>query len=930
MRSAALLLALSTSCPALATPAAGAAPAFRPLTERHRFDVPAQDMNSALLALSQQSSVRILFPYDEVNGYRARAIRGWLTTEQALDRLIAGTPLRRSMAGERTIAIVSSDRRQASARNAQRIELADRSADLRTLLAGSAAAAMQVAAPDPVPPAEIIVTGTRTTNRTVADSLAPIDVLGKADLQTSGKQSVRDLLGTLVPSISVSNSGAGASFAVKTLSLRGLAGDQLLVLVNGKRRHNTATLFINGTTQNGQSPPDLDLIPSNAIERIEVLRDGASAQYGSDAIAGVVNIILKDDASGGASMLLGANGDGGGETGRAQFDQGLEFGDGGSFHVAGDAYTQGRTVRGTANTSLLYPLVNGQRDPREASANRYVNKPGQPQVVGYNGSYQFSMPLSVQAELYSFGTASTRHADAWLTYRNPNASNNILAIYPDGYVPHLHTYDKDLQGAVGVRGELGTGFRYDLSTTYGQNRVDYRETTALNASLGPASPTSFYIGYVKSTEWTTNLDLSKQLAVGLVEPLLVAAGAEYRRNSYTIGAGEPASYIDGGYRSPPGQLFAGVARVSGSQGVTGFPTGSAGTWKRNNWSAYLNLEQTVVDGFEVALAGRHEDYSDFGTTDTGKVSARLEPVRGFAIRGTASTGFRAPTLQQQHYASSSTIGVTVNGVSTLLPVRALPVDSPAAIALGAEPLKPEKSTNYSVGVVLTPVPRLNITVDAYQIDIKDRILLSGTLSGAAVNAALAAAGITSSVAGFYFSNAADTRTRGLDVVGTYRAGLGDWGDATVSLSANFNKTKFTHIDQPPAALAAAGLVLIDRARQGDFTRGTPRDKFIANVNWVNGPASINLRATRYGKVTQVSIVPANDDTIEPKVIFDLETSYEVQDGVKLSVGANNLFNIYPTVLKPANQGTTGFSYYNPYSPYGISGGFYYGRLTFSF
>lgn len=945
MRSAVTFLCLSAATVvALPTPSFASAVSSRTLAERHKFDIPAQGLSSALRSLSVQSGVRILFPYDEAAQYKGRTVHGWLSTDEALTRLIAGTPLRLAMASDGVIAIAAGNGRAASAQRASVTRFADASAasSVSAMLAASAMVpAME--APDPAPAEPIIVTGTRSSNRTVAESLAPIDVLGKNDLQANGKQSVRDLLGALVPSISVSNSGAGASFAVKTLSLRGLSGDQLLVLVNGKRRHNTATLFINGTTQNGQSPPDLDLIPANAIERIEVLRDGASAQYGSDAIAGVVNIILKNDYSGGASALFGANGDGGGLTSRMQADYGFALGDGGHLHLSADGYMQGRTIRGTANTSQFYDKINGQPDPREATVNRFVNKPGQPQAVGGNLAYDASLPIGESVELYSFGTASKRHADSWLTFRNPNAVNNIPEIYPEGYIPHLHVHDKDFQVAGGLRGDGPAGVHFDLSTTYAENKVDYDESTALNASMGPASPTGFYIGYVKGTEWTSNLDLNRKFDLGLAEPLFVAAGAEYRENSYTIGAGEPASYIDGGYRSTTGSN-AGKARASGSQGVTGFLPDSAGTFHRHSWSAYLNLEQTIVHGFDIALAGRHEDYSDFGTTDTGKVSVRIEPVKGIALRGTASTGFRAPTMQQQHYASASTIGVVLPGATTatLVPVRALPVNDPVAIALGSQPLKPEKSTNYSAGLVLTPLRRLNITVDAYQISIRDRILLSGTLNGSPtptgglnpVATILQNAGLNPFQSGFYFSNAASTRTRGLDIVSTYKADFGGLGTATFSLSGNFNKTKFTRLDVP-AVLAQYGLALIDRARQGDFTKGMPRNKFIANVLWNVGPFSANVRATRYGEVTQVAAAKAadgiyHDDTIRPKVIFDLDLTYEVHKGVKLGVGANNLFNIYPTTLDKVNQGATGFSYYNPYSPYGFSGGFYYGKLNLSF
>ena len=778
--------------------------------------------------------------------------------------------------------------------------------------------------------AAIIVTGTRQTGRTVTESLAPIDVLSAKDFQASGKQSVRDLLGTLVPSINISNSGAGASFAVKTLSLRGLASDHVLVLVNKKRRHNTATMFINGSTQNGQSPADLDLIPSNSIARIEVLRDGASAQYGSDAIAGVVNIILKDDLSGGASVLGGTTADGGGETSRVSIDKGFALGDA-RLHLSAESWLQARTVRSAPNpgqfyarVGQLYSSTTGALDPREATVNRNVNRAGQPASEGFNLGYDLTVPLG-GIEAYSFGTFSHRHNDAWLTTRLPDAPNNIPEIYPNGYAPHLHVSDHDYQVTAGIKSAKNASISFDLSTSYGRNLASYVETTALNASLGPLSPTTFYIGRVKSTEWTTNLDIQKDLDIGLAKPLSLAAGAEYRQNSYGIDAGEPASYIDGGYKSTTG-ANAGVLRTSGSQGVTGFAPTSAGLWKRNAWSLYLNAEQKIVQGVDIALAGRHEDYSDFGTTDTGKASLRLEPVRGFALRSTASTGFRAPTLQQEHYSSASTINV--GGV--LLPVSALPVDSVAGIALGAKPLKPERSVNYSLGFVFTAIPRFTLTVDAYQIKIKDRILLSSTLQGTTVRNVLAAAGITSSAGGFYFSNSTDTRTRGVDIVGTYKADLGNLGTANISLSGNFTDTVFTRVDDAPAVLKAAGLVLIGRDRIGDFTKGTPRNKFIANVAWKKGPATLNLRATRYGSVTQVNASATGlDATIDPKVIVDLDASYKLKNGIKLAVGANNLFNIYPNQLPASLQGN-GFTLYNAYSPYGVSGGFYYARLSFAF
>tara|TARA_B100000378_G_scaffold95302_1_gene75264 strand:- start:858 stop:3638 length:2781 start_codon:yes stop_codon:yes gene_type:complete len=919
---AGLMLLCCSTLPTRANP-----PPDRILDQRHRFDIHVQPLSGALRQLSSQTGVRILFPYEEVSAIRSRRVEGWMTTGQALQKLLAGTQLRMTQTSAGVIALAAPSRATA------------RQSPLSFQLAQAASAPVSGPVTDVTP---IIVTGTRLVTRTVADSMVPIDILSARAMEANGRQSVRDLLGALVPAISVSNSGAGASFAIKTLSLRGLAGDQLLVLVNGKRRHNSATLFINGTTQNGQSPPDLDLIPSNMIERIEVLRDGASAHYGSDAIAGVVNILLKDDRRGGASIVGGGTWNGGGEQGRFQVDKGFAIGRG-TIHLAADGVLQGRTVRGGPITSSLY----FPGDPREATADRMRNKPGQPQVSGVNLAYHAVMPLGA-SELYSHGTWSRRRADAYLTYRPPNSILSIPDIYPEGYIPHLSIQDRDSQVTGGLRGDGPAGFRYDLSTSYARNEGRYSEQS-LNVSFGPTSPTRFFLGAVTATEWTSNIDVQRDVPLGLAEPLLLAIGAEYRENRYRIAAGDPASHADGGYRSPPGAPFAGATRTPGAQGVTGFTPDSAGRYRRHNWSAYLNLEQKVAQGVEVALAARHEDYSDFGTTNTWKISTRIEPLRGIALRGTVSTGFRAPTLQQRYYASSSTIGVLFPGETTtrLAPVRALQVDDPVAIAWGAQPLRPERSTNLSAGLVLAPLPRLSMTIDAYQIRIRDRILLGGILSGLpdatrasgynVLGELLLTRGLDPVQSGFYFSNAASTRTRGIDVVANWRADLGALGSALVTLSGNINRTIFTRLDVPQV-LADLGVNLIDRARQGDVTRGTPRSKIIANLNWTRGEATLNLRATRYGDVTQaatrtVTVDGATfypDEHIAPKILFDLEYSQQLAAGVRLAAGANNLFNIYPTKLSAVNQGASGFALYNSYAPYGISGGFYYGKLSLAF
>ncbi len=810
------------------------------------------------------------------------------------------------------------------------------SASLLAIIAAAPAAFAQTATVNEDVEA-VIVTGTRSTARTVTQSLAPIDVLPASELIKSGRQSPRDLISTQIPSATTSNSGAGASFAVKTVSLRGLSADQVLVLVNGKRRHNTAILFVNGTTQNGQSPPDLDLIPSAGIDRIEVLRDGASAQYGSDALAGVINIVLKNKPGGGSiSAMGGQTFHGDGRTGQLSGNIGLPLGDGGSLNLTGDIRSNDYADRGRPYLGTFYPLVNGRPDPREGTVSRRINHFGLPSIQVYSGGYDLDLPFMGQ-KLYAFGTGTQRKSRAWLTPRLPgNAANNI-AVYPDGYSPKLRLKDSDFQHAIGIKGDDLGGFNYDLSTTFSRNSVDYYEDS-LNASMGPASPKFFYLGQLSFDEWTSNFDVSRDIATGMfAKPLFLALGAEYRADALKITAGEPASYQDSKYVAPAGALNAGTITQAGAQGVTGFPPFSAGRFKRNNISLYANGEQKITDNWEVALAGRFEHYSDFGDAETFKASTRFEPMPGYAIRATASTGFRAPSLQQQHYASASTIGVRLPGDATtsLYPVQLLPPDTAAAQALGAKPLKPEKSTNYSAGLVLTPFSGLSVTVDLYQIKITNRILQSASLGPAvAVSDALGAAGLNRQQAAFFYVNGADTRTRGLDFVIDYKKSFDGMGSFRWTLSGNLNKTKFLRITPPTPNLAAAGLLLVDRVRVGDFTVGNPRNKFIFATNWNIWRFDTTLRLTKYGSVISTASVAAGgapfDETVAPTMTVDLDTTFKVTEKFGVTVGANNLLNVYPDVVIPGNRGATSFSYYNQYSPYGVTGGFYYLRATYAF
>lgn len=776
---------------------------------------------------------------------------------------------------------------------------------------------------------EVIVTGTREA-KTPFESSAPVDVLTAEALSHSGRTSVRDLIATLSASTDVTNSGAGASLAVKTLSLRGLAGDQTLVLVNGKRRHASAILHVNGTTQNGQTPVDLDLLPGSAVGRIEILRDGASAQYGSDAIGGVVNVIFDPTPDGlSAEVEAGRRYLNDGAVFHAQGSRGFALGEDGRLRLSAELRHQGRAIRTGPNPTRIYPLVNGAPDPREATADRFSQRNGQPRVESYALGYDGGI-VQGTIEVYSFGTLSGREASGYLTHHNPGDSTNNLQVYPDGFTPLLVIRNLDYAATLGAKGRLGPVVMWDLSTTYGRDRARYRHDTDLNPSLGPQSPTTFRLGHLRSDEWTTNLDLiAHPNVVPGAAPLNAAVGLEYRSNRYAISPGEPASYIDGGFRHATGP-YAGMTLIAGALGVAGFRPQDAGAHRRDNWSAYVDLEQPVTDAWSVSGALRYEDYSDFGDHLSWKVATRFELNGNLALRANVNTGFRAPSLAQQYYSAASTRAVVLPGqtAAVLFPLQALPVGSAAARALGASPLEPERSRNLSAGLAWRSTDGAwSGALDAYQIRIEDRILLTGNLIGTAVSAALAKAGLNPNQGGFYFANAATTTTRGIELSTSYDQELGSWGRIVWSLSADLRETEIDSLAATPPQLAAAGLVLFDRVRQLDIRRGTPRSKVVASANWTRGDWGSSLRLTRYGPVTYPSALgPARDERNPSALLTDFEVSYEMSTSLTATVGADNLFNVYPAKNKVENSANA-FYYYNQYSPYQGVGGFYYVRVA---
>jgi len=783
--------------------------------------------------------------------------------------------------------------------------------------------------------AVVVVTGARGVRRTVLNSPSPIDIISSQQLQASGKTGLKELLTTLLPSFNLPGvNGGGTSWTVRATNLRGLQGDQVLYLVNGKRRHNTALINNLARVGNGGVPVDIDLIPIAAIDHIEVLRDGAAAQYGSDAIAGVINIILKKNDSGGdVSLTGGQNYDGDGAAGHIATDWGTKIGQGGFANFALDYKnnTPSQRAQDSLAKQLYSPLANGQPDPRNLTADRkqWGEAYGQGSDPIISGSYNLELPLDT-VTLYSFSTLSHRDSTKVTGSFLPNNLNALPQVYPDGFNARREIDETDFQFAGGVRGQLGDNWKWDLSTTYGEDHARLNGFNTLNASLGPTSPTFFNLATQIYDQWTNNLDLTRKYDTGLFSsPLTVSLGAEERWERYQILPGDPASYIVGNYIIPTG-AYAGQHPQPGLASYVGTSPADSGSISRTNDAAYIDLSQNITKDWSLGLAGRAEHYSDSaGNTVSGKLSTRYEFLPGYSVRATVSNGFRAPSLAQNIYASSTFTGVTTATGYQIYPVKVLPPNSPEAKALGAEPLTPEKSLNYSIGFTAQPLDRLRLTLDAYQIEVKDRILQTTLLSGSTVSSILVANGFTAGQSAQYYTNAADTVTRGVDLVGEYTTGFDEYGSVKWSAGLTFNKTEIESLKPTPTVLTNLGYSLFGHQQQSDLTKGTPESKVILGANWLLDRFATSLRLTRYGSYIEAAPAAANDRAFGAKWITDLDVSYKLTPSVTVALGANNLFNVYPSRNGIVDV-NTGINQYGVLSPFGITGGFYYGRLDYKF
>lgn len=883
----------------------------------------------------------------------------------------------------------------------------------QTITAPAEAAAEDVSDSD-----QIVVTGTRAGGRIVAESATPIQLLGSDTIAKVGQPNLNQALTQLVPSFQAQQQGTDmASFSLSA-RLRGVSPNHTLVMVNGKRRHGNSILQVINGAFGGSAAPSIDLIPPDIVSRIEILQDGAAAQYGTDAIAGVINIILKSDREGiTVKSSVGEYSDGEGRQYSASSNIGIPIGEGGFldlslFHRRNAVTTLGkgffavRNLDGAVPTDVpaLFRPVYSSIISRNADVNITGGQPKSKLSIGfYNFGYDFG-----DFQIYSFGDVSYRHGDALQGYRVPRRICNTGAgtdpalclqrTVTNGMVPHIEVKQDEFSTTNGIKGEIDE-WTWDLGVTYAEDIAKIYTTGSANASLyandfaaaraqaiaggataaaadaaaaafaNASAPSYFYDGSFKFTQAVGTLDITREFDVGMENPLSFAVGAEYRKETYALTSGDALSrYIEGGQSFP------------------GYALSDAFSVKRNVKAAYVDIALKPTNALTIDIAGRIEDYSDFGTTTIGKITGRYDFNEMIAIRGTASTGFRAPSLPEAGY-SATNVGPT-SATLQLAP------SSAASASAGFGALGPEKSTNFSAGLVFRPEPKLVISLDGYYIKIKDRIVSSGAITGqnqtpigstAAVQMAsrvttplingltpyqlvqnaIAASGkqldptvlSNGALAIQTFTNGIDTRTVGLELSARYPLAF-DFGRFDLSLSGNYNKTKVT--DSKLGTLFNSNSIAV-------IEKASPNFKSVFSTDFTSGRFGANLRATYYGKTTQ--LVQPNSFSTTPRpvadifggpgyykgvvkaaVIFDLEVDYDVTDFFNIAVGGNNIFNKKPEIppfvadFDPANPAAgwrvaTRSPYINnggaingPYTfgPYGTKGGYYYVRATVNF
>ena len=814
------------------------------------------------------------------------------------------------------------------------------------LLAAGVAADQHESEPadEPIQLQELVVVGvgTRGQGRTVTDSPVPVDVVTEQEIIETGETEVGRIIQALIPSFNFSSSTiSDGTDSVRPATLRGLGPDQVLVLVNGKRRHASALIHVNTSVGRGTAGTDLNAIPVSAIKRIEVLRDGASAQYGSDAIAGVINIILKDSYDGALRTSAGRTYESDGTRYTARINKGFQVGEEGVLHAALEFSHRGPTNRAGLSGSKQYndSVIDENNvltmDPgnKERNFNRRNFRIGDAELDQFSGAFNYANPIAgTGAEVYAFGDFSAVENESGGFYRRANQldRNPLTSIYPDGFLPLIHTTVFDFSVGGGIVSEFENSLKVDVAVVHGGNSFNFEVTNSHNASWVAQNCTSRATcsAQTSADAGTLSLDLTTinlDFTLPLRDTLHLAWGLEHRLDRYRIEAGEEYSYLD--YDGP------GVGGSGGIQVFPGFKPENEVDELRSAFSVYVDTEFYVSDTFLISPAVRFENYSDFGSTINGKVATKLDLSGEFALRGSVSTGFRAPSMQQLYFNNISTQFRDVEGTQVAFEVGTFRNDSDLARAIGVPELDAETSVTGSVGFVYQPVREFTLTTDFYHIDVSDRIIISNQFDADTE-------GIPESVQnrireaggdrGQFFMNAADTRTQGVDIVATWDVPFVTTGDLGLKLLATVSETEITSINLP-AGLPDALFTEQDRSIVEEWQ---PSYRLTLSGSYALDRFSAALALHGYGPYT---VLDGQRQEYSAKYLTDLRLGYSLGFG-RLSIGANNLFNVTPdenevgqsrggTIIDPMGNVIVDspgvFQYSRRSAPFGFNGGFYY-------
>lgn len=788
---------------------------------------------------------------------------------------------------------------------------------------------------------DIIIVGNRNVKRTKLETPVPVDVINIDKIQKSSPQlTAQDLLNYVIPSFnSVRQSASDGTEHIDPVTLRGMGPDQVLVLLNGKRRHTTSLVNYQNTVGNGSVGTDLSTIPVIAIEKIEVLRDGAAAQYGSDAIAGVINIILKKNAGASASLTYGLSGRNDGDTYQAGVNYGTSLGKNDGFiNLSLQLSHRGKTTR-TQNHNLdifgnnfAYEFagdaeaIQAARDADDAKIKErgltrddFNFQIGDAQIRQGQLFFNSEYPLNDHFKFYSFGGFSIKEGKGYGFRRLPNEDFNIVKeFYPNGFQAVLNSQIYDISYAVGAKYNVND-WLVDLSNTFGSNTFNYNVSNTNNASLGIKSPTRFYAGAHSFLQNTVNLDVSKK-----IKNFNIAFGGEFRFEQYQIKAGDEASYTQYDENGNVATKDSKVIGAGGSQSFIGFSPDNALKKDRHSTAVYADVSYDLDKKLNIDAAARFENYSDFGNTLNGKLAVRYEFVKNYAVRAAVGTGFRAPSLQQQYFnnsfadISTSGEGIVRKGIFNN--------ESIAAQVLGFDKLKQETSVNGSAGFTLQPVKGLFITVDGYIIKVKDRIVITSNITDSRLSDIKVVGEGNAVASGRFFANAIDTETKGVDVVVSYDWKLGN-GKLNINLAGNYTETKITDFHFPEK-LETSQNEFFGSDQINIIETLSPKTKASLGFTYGIGKFNFLVRNTYFGNVIRDGFPFGVVQEFSPKVVTDMSVGYDITKNINFTVGANNVFDVFPDLQTYKN------SYYGvfKYAPVqmGTLGSYFFGRLNFNF